>query len=109
MRKSLAATLALALAGSALAAGPAVSANKAVSVRDNVFSPRSLSARVGDRVIFRWAGRNPHNVRAASGPVRFASRTQSSGTYRVRLRRAGSYRVVCDVHPGMAMRLRVRS
>jgi plastocyanin len=109
MRKPLAATLALAAVGSALAAGPAVSANRAVSVRDNAFAPTSLSARTGDTLVFRWAGSNPHNVRAASGPVRFNSGTpKTSGTYRVRVRRAGAYRIVCDVHPQMTMRLRVR-
>ena len=45
-----------------------------------------------------------------SGPVRFHSRTQSSGSFLYRLRKRGTYRLVCTIHArdGQSMILRVR-
>jgi plastocyanin len=41
--------------------------------------------------------------------VRFRSPTQRSGTYRKRVTRRGTYRIVCTIHqPNMRMTLRVR-
>src|SRR3712207_8452057 len=81
---------------------------RSVSLQDNFFRPARLTVRRRDVVVFRWRGPNPHNVRAARGPRRFSSAVQREGSYRVRFTRRGRYRLACDVHPGMAMRLRVR-
>jgi plastocyanin len=113
MRKLLPLVLLAALAATLLAAVPALSARKSVEVDDNYFvregSPPTVRVNRGDTVVWEWEGQNPHNVRAARGPVRFKSRTQRSGTYRKRMTRRGTYRIVCDVHPpNMRMRLRVR-
>jgi len=109
MRKPLVLLLAVAAVVAAILAVPALAATKTVRVLDNEFRPDSLRAKRGDRVTFRWQGDNPHNVRVTRGPVRFSSGSpETSGTYRVRLRRRGTYRIVCDVHDGMDMRLRVR-
>jgi plastocyanin len=108
MRKPLALLLAVAAVAAALIAVPAYSASKTVQVRDNTFRPGSLSVRRGDTVVFRWAGRNPHNVRVEEGPRTFQSRVQTRGAYRARISRRGTYRLVCDIHPGMRMTLRAR-
>jgi plastocyanin len=102
----------LALAGGAavavaVAAVPAFAATKTVRVDDNVFAPKSASVRAGDTVTFRWVGDAPHNVKVTKGPVKFGSKVQRSGTYKVRLKKAGTYQIVCTIHPGMALRLRV--
>jgi len=104
---------ALLLTASLAAPAPAeeratTAATRTVAVRDNVFAPRRLTARRGDLLVFRWQGRNPHNVRAGNRAARIHSRVQTTGRYRVRLRRAGTFKLVCDIHPGMEMRLRVR-
>jgi len=77
-------------------------------VVDNAFAPRSLTIKRGDTLRFRWAGRIPHNVVATTGPQRFRSKIQRQGTYRKRLTRAGRYRLICELHPGMQMTVRVR-
>lgn len=42
------------------------------------------------------------------GHARFASRTKRSGSYRKKLARRGSYKILCTIHaPGMRMTLRV--
>ena len=104
MRTTIIALLALVLA---VAAVPAFGATRSVRLVDNAFAPRTLTVRKGDTVRFRWTGRLPHNV-VATGPARFRSPVRRSGTFSQRVRRAGSYRLVCELHPGMGMTLRVR-
>ncbi len=91
----------------AAVAMPAEGATVAVSVKDNVFAPKAKTVKRGDVVRFVWRGRAPHNV-VISGPKRAASDVQVKGTYRFRATKAGTHRVVCTVHVGMKMRLRVR-
>jgi plastocyanin len=86
---------------------PAEGHTISVSVKDNVFAPKAKTVKRNDTVRFVWRGRNPHNV-IISGPRRASSTTQVKGTYRYRATRGGSHRVVCTIHPGMEMRLRVR-
>jgi len=106
MRKAVPGGVALALLAGLLMALPSTgnSATRSVSVRDNSFSPRSLTARRGDTVRWRWVGRNPHNV-AGRG---FHSRVQISGSYSRRFRARGKYTVRCDIHAGMRMTVNVR-
>jgi plastocyanin len=113
MRKLLPLVLLAALAATLLAAVPALSARKSVEVDDNYFvregSPPTVRVNRGDTVVWEWEGRARHNVRAARGPVRFRSPIKRSGTYRKKMTRRGSYRIVCDLHPpNMRMTLRVR-
>jgi plastocyanin len=107
--KRLIVLLAVAALSAALAV-PAFAATKTVRVGPQTsFGPKSLRIDRGDKVRFRWPGSLPHNVRVASGPARFTIRTRTSGTVTKRFRRAGTYRLVCDVHaPGMRMTVRVR-
>ena len=81
---------------------PAFAATKTVTLRDNSFSPRSLTVSKGTTLVFRWAGRAPHNVKGAG----ISSPTKRSGTYRAKARRSGT--LVCTIHPRMKMSLRVR-
>ena len=102
----------LAVAAVAIAAALAVAvpsnAVTVVRVGDDFFRPGSVTVSKGATVRWRWVGDDPHNVTVRRGPVRFRSSTKSSGTYTKRLRRRGTYRLVCTVHPGMNMTLRVR-
>ena len=98
-----------ALAAVALAATAAPStAVTGVRVDDDVFRPGSVTVRSGTTVRWRWVGDNPHNVTVRRGPVRFRSGTKRSGTFSKRVRRGGTYRIVCTIHPNMRMTLRVR-
>lgn len=100
----LPAVVAAALGGSALSAGAATS----VKLRDNLFAPTSKTVTKGTTVVFRWAGKAPHNVTVVKGPVKFHSSTKTSGTYTKRFTRKGTYSIVCTVHPGMHLTLRVK-
>jgi plastocyanin len=107
MKKSLVTGLAC-VAGGGLFASTVASGATTIRVRDNVFSPKSASVKTGSTVTFRWAGDNPHNVKVTSGPVRFTSKTQTSGTYKRKLSRKGTYRFVCTIHPGMSGKVSAR-
>jgi len=104
MRKlAVLATTAVA-AAAALVAVPAANSASSVSVKDNVFSPKSTTISRGSTVTWRWRGRASHNVRGRG----LSSATQRSGTYRKRFRRSGTYRYQCTIHSGMTGRIVVR-
>lgn len=109
MRKLLPVLIVAALLGSLAVATTAISASRSVTVGDNFFRARSLTVSKGTTVTWRWRGRAPHNVVVTRGPVRFSSKTQTKGSYRRKLSRAGTYRIVCTIHAGMAQTIRVRS
>jgi plastocyanin len=91
---------------------PALAATKSVEVDDNYFVRDSgvptVTVKKNDRVRWRWEGKNPHNVTVTSGPVKFHSSTKKTGTYTKKVTRKGTYRIVCTIHPGMKMTLKVK-
>ena len=78
-----------------------------VTVGDDFYRPARLAVRRGTRVRWRWRGQDAHNVTVVSGPQRFRSPTQQTGTFTRTLRRRGRYRIICTIH-GQSMRIRVR-
>ena len=107
MKRTLALLTAAAVAAG-LAALPAAGAVKGVKLVDNKFRPSKATVKRGTTVKFTWAGKNPHNVTAFSGPVLFHSGTKTTGTYRKRLTRKGTYSIICTVHSEMTLILKVR-
>ena len=101
-------SLVVALAFVAALAVPAFAATKTVRVVDNKFRPATTSVRRGTTVKFVWAGKAPHNVTVVKGPVKFRSPTKTKGTYSKKLRRRGTYSIVCTIHSGMTLTLKVR-
>jgi plastocyanin len=112
MRKPAVACLLTVLLGSMFGAPPALSKREAIAVDDNYFVHRGAARRVAversDTVVWEWEGSSPHNVTVTRGPVRFHSRTKSSGTYRKTLTERGTYKIICTLHaPRMRMTLKV--
>jgi plastocyanin len=99
MRKAIVVPTALALL--AISAVPAGS-TESVSVRDNRFSPSTVSISRGETVKWVWRGRSRHNVVGRG----LNSGLKGSGTYSRRISSSRSYR--CTIHPGMTGRIRVR-
>lgn len=110
MRKILLTLGALALV--AALAVPALAATRTVKVGDDWFvrpsGSHNVLIRKGSSVKWVWTGRIRHNVTVTRGPVKFHSRTQTKGTFIKRFTRRGSYTIVCTIHPGMEMNLRVK-
>jgi plastocyanin len=106
--------LLLAAAATAALAVPALAATtRSVKVGDNYFvkdggSP-TVTVKQNTRVRWNWAGDSLHNVTVKKGPVRFHSRSQTSGSYTKTLTRRGTYRIYCTIHgiADQSMTLRV--
>ena len=88
---SQAATPAPAAAGGALA----------VKMQNIQFSPKSITAKVGQTV--KWSNDDSvdHNVTATSGATFKSSTFGSGGTYSFKPTKAGTIQYVCTIHPGM--------
>jgi plastocyanin len=101
--RKLLALVALVLAGGVLAAfaASAPSATR-VKVGDDYFvRPRgvpTVTVSKGTRVKWVWRGESMHNVTVAKGPVKFRSTTKTSGTYTKKLRKRGTYTIICTIH-----------
>ena len=107
MKKKFAATPALAIVAAAALAVPAGAAVK-IRVADDVFKPDSKTVSKGTKVKWKFVGDNPHNVTVTSGPRKFQSGTKSSGKFVKKMRKKGTYKIVCTIHPGMDMTLKVK-
>lgn len=106
MKRTFALLAALALLG-ALAV-PALAATKSIALRDTFFTPKSVTVKKGTTVKWVWRGHLPHNVTVKKGPVKFHSRTQVKGSFSKKLTARGTYRIVCTIHPGMNLTLKVK-
>jgi plastocyanin len=99
MRKLLALTaLSIAALAAALPSG-AVADTIGVKVGDLFFKPKSITINEGDTVKWRWVGEAKHNVTVKRGPVKFKSEDKTSGRFKRKLDKAGTYRYVCTIHP----------
>lgn len=108
MRKPIALAAAVATAGlAATAAIPAFAATRTITLKDNLFSPSSVTVKKNTVVKWVWKGKAPHNVTVKSGPVKFHSPLKMNGSYTKKMTRKGTYRIVCTIHPGMNLKLRV--
>jgi plastocyanin len=109
-RLLLAVTGALLLAGAM--AAPSLSAGKSVKIGDNFFVKNggaTVTVKKGTSVTWKWTGHNPHNVTVTSGPAKFHSKTQTSGSFSHKFTKAGTYSILCTIHaPGMKMKVVVK-
>ena len=100
MRKLLVGTIAAATL--CVLAATAVAATRSVKVGDDYFVRSSgvptVTVSRNTTVSWRFSGDNTHNVTVSSGPVKFRSATKSSGTYRKKVTRRGTYTIYCSIH-----------
>ena len=103
MRKLI--LIAAVASAAAAAAVPAVSAlastpAKKVSVKDNFFTPKTITIRRGTRVTWVWHSFGIlHNVTVKSGPSNFHSSNKGSGSYSHLFSKKGTYHLICTLHP----------
>jgi plastocyanin len=94
-------------------ASPAVAKTRNVKVADDYFVRNSGTPTVTVKkgVIVKWnfRGRDQHNVVVSSGPASFQSPLKSSGSFKRKMKKRGTYRIICTIHqPDMRMTLRVK-
>lgn len=94
----------------AMLAVPALASTYSVKIGDDYFVRKggaTVTVKAGTTVRWVWTGRNPHDV-TASGPASFRSGSaKKSGTYSRKMTKKGTYHILCTVHTGMKMTLRV--
>ena len=107
--------LTVAATTAAAVAVPALAATKSVKVGDNYYVRTSgvptVTVKKNDTVKWNFAGKKPHNVKVKSGPVKFTSKTMTSGSYSRKMTRAGTYVIYCTIHgqSDQSMKLKVTS
>jgi plastocyanin len=101
LRKLIAVIASLAVAG-AIAVPALGASSKTIKLGDNFFKPKTLTVKKGTKLIFKWTGKAPHNVTGAG----LKSGTKTSGTFKAKAKKSG--KIVCTIHPGMEMRLKVK-
>ena len=111
MKKLLAAVTVTVIA--AAAAIPAFAGTKSVKIGDNYFVRSSNNATVaiskGSSLRFLWRGHAPHNVVKRRGPGgSFKSPVKLSGSWTHKFTRGGTYKLVCTIHSGMQLTVKVR-
>ena len=95
------------------AAAPATAATRNVKIGDDYYvragNPPTVTVKKGTTVKWNWTGRRQHNVVVQKGPVTFQSALKRSGSFKRKMRRVGTYKIICSIHaPDMAMTLKVR-
>ena len=109
---------ALAAVGLSLAMEPAQAAKtkkKTVKVEDYFFTPAKMTVKRNTTVVWKWpaAGGDQHDVYLKKGPKgvkRFRSEIFTADvTYRKKLKKRGTYRIICTLHEdSMKQTIRVK-
>jgi plastocyanin len=105
-------TLLLALVIALAAAAPATAATRNVKIGDDYFvksgKPSTVSVSKGTTVRWNWKGHDAHNVVVQKGPAHFQSGLKTKGHFAKKVKKKGTYKIICSVHAGMRMTLKVR-
>jgi plastocyanin len=81
-------------------AAGAAPASHTVMMDSSAFSPRSLTVKLGDSVV--WVNTDPFPHTATSRTAKFDSRrVPAGGSWTYRTERKGTFDYVCTLHPGM--------
>jgi plastocyanin len=96
----------------AVAGAQALAATKTVKIGNNFFVHRGRASTVtvgrGTRLTWRWSTHGvTHNVTVVRGPQRFRSGNRRRGTFSHTFSKRGTYKIVCTIHSGMRMTVRV--
>jgi plastocyanin len=91
-------------------------ATKTVTLGDNYYAPKTLKVKRGTKVAWRWPGFDEggdvHDVKLRSGPAgvkKFHSEAASTDyTFKRKLTKPGTYKIVCTLHEEMRMTVKVR-
>ena len=93
-------------------AAPAAAATKNVKVGDDFFvksgKPRTVAVAKGTTVKWNWKGSDQHNIVVQKGPKTFQSALKSKGSFQRKLKKRGTYKIICSIQaPDMRMTLKV--
>jgi plastocyanin len=92
---------------------PAAAKTRGIKIGDDFFVRNSgvptVTVKKGTTVKWRWTGHDQHNVVVQKGPASFQSALKTKGSYKKKLKKKGTYTIICSIHaPGMKMKLKVK-
>ena len=72
------------------------------------FGPKKLTIKKGTKVNFVWGPNGIlHNVKVTKGPVKFTSKSQTSGSYSHLFSKRGTYTLICIYHVALGMKMTI--
>jgi plastocyanin len=102
------------LAGATAADGSSAKRVKRVQVGDDYYGPTHLTVKQGTKVRWVWLADNGDShdvklVKAPRGVKKFHSASAATDyTFTRRLRKKGTYKILCTLHQDMKMTIKVR-
>jgi plastocyanin len=108
MLRKLGAVAATAAIAVAVVPSTQAASSKTVSVKNNAFSPTTVSIKKGGKVTWKWTqGGVAHNVTPASGGSGSKTSSRKGFTFTKTFSKAGTFRYVCTLHSSMKMAVKV--
>ena len=94
-------------------AAPAAAKTRNVKIGDDFFVRNSgvatVTVKKGTTVKWNWTGHDSHNVVVSKGPAHFQSSLKTKGSFKKKLKKKGTYTIICSIHaPDMRMKLKVK-
>ena len=118
-RRTIAAAAALVLGGTGAVAAASPTAQtaktKKVKVADNFYTPKKLTVAKGTTIKWVWSNRNAdsHDVylnKKPKGVKHFQSAPAATFfSFKRKLKKPGTYKLLCTFHEGMTMRIDVKN
>jgi plastocyanin len=106
--KLLPVALVVAVAGALAVQSGAATKSKTIKVDDDFFSPKSVTVKKGTALKYTFVGSDEHDV-VAKGKKPFSNiGDQTSGTFTRVAKKKGTFKIICTIHDGMSMKLKVK-
>jgi plastocyanin len=109
IRRAFTAAAAAALVAAVAAAPAGAGKVHTVQLGNGFYAPAKKTIKRGDKIRFKWTPSfDLHDVNVETGPEKFHSPLQASGSYTHKFKKAGRYVLFCSQHAGMGMTLKVK-
>jgi plastocyanin len=110
MRKLLVIALVVGLLGTL--ASVAMAATRSIKVGDDYYVRARgvpvVTVNKGTTVRWKFRGSNPHTVTVLKGPRKFSSGVKSSGSYKKKLTKRGTYTIYCTIHGAANQKMKLK-
>ncbi len=110
MRKLIVIALVMGCLG--VLASVAMAATRSIKVGDDYYVRPSgvpvVTVKKGTTVTWRFRGSNTHTVTVLKGPQKFSSGVKSSGTYKKKVTKRGTYTIYCTIHGASNQKMKLK-